>query len=87
MQKYQVTYLIDVVSKNPDDYTIKEIVEAENDIDAIKKVAILITKKDSSNIDWITNIQGNLQDVMQELMAGRYCFTEVCLLNTTKPQP
>jgi hypothetical protein len=81
MDKYQVTYLIDVVSKNPDDYTIKEIVEAENDVDAIKKVAISMTIKDSSNIDWITNIKGNLKEVMSELMQCNYCFTDVCLLN------
>lgn len=81
MDKYQVTYLIDVISKNPDDYTIKEIVEAENEIDAVKKVAISMTRKDSSNIEWITNIQGNLKDVISELMQCNYCFTDVCLLN------
>ncbi len=81
MNKYQVTYLIDVISKNPDDYTIKETVEAENEIDAVKKVAISMTRKDSSNIEWITNIQGNLKDVISELMQCNYCFTDVCLLN------
>jgi len=76
MKKYQVTYLIDVVSKNPDDYTIKEIVEAENEIDAIKKVAISMTRKDSSNIEWIKNIKGNLKEVISELMQCNYCFTD-----------
>jgi hypothetical protein len=82
MDKYQVTYLIDVVSKNPDDYTIKKTVDAENEVDAIKKVAISITKKDSNNIAWITNIQGNLKEVISELMECNYCFKDARLLNT-----
>ena len=81
METYQVTYLIDVVSKNLDDYTIKETVEAENEIDAIKKVAISMTRKDSSNIEWITNIQGNIKEVISELKQCNYCFTDVRLLN------
>lgn len=82
MKKYQVTYLIDVVSKNPNEYTIKETVEAKNEIDAVKKVAITMTKKDSSNIEWIKNIQGNLKEVISELMECNYCFTDVRLFNT-----
>jgi hypothetical protein len=81
MKKYQVSYLIDIVSKNPDDYTVTEIVEAENEIDAVKKVAISITRKDSSGIEWIKNMQGGLNEVICELMQCNYCFTSVCLLN------
>lgn len=81
MNKYEVTYLIDVISKNPNDYTIKEIVDAENEIDAIKKVAISMTVKDSSNIEWITNMQGDLKQVISELMICNYCFTNVQILN------
>lgn len=79
--KYEVTYLIDVVSKNPDDYTIKEIVEAENEIEAIKKVAISMTKKDSNNIEWINNIQGDLAQIKNELLQCNYCFTNVRLVS------
>lgn len=80
MAKYEVTYLIDVVSNNPKDYTKNEVVSAENEIKAIKKVAISTTKKDSSNIDWITNIQGGIKEVINELMGCGYCFTSVRLI-------
>lgn len=83
MQKYEVTYLIDVISRNPEDYTIKEIVEAKNEIHAIKKVAVSMTRKDSSNIEWITNIQGGLKEVINELMDCGYCFTSIKLFTTT----
>ena len=77
MKKYEVIYLIDVVSENPDDYIIKEIVHADNEIDAIKKNAISMTRKDSSNIEWINNIQGDLKQVIQELMQCHYCYIGV----------
>jgi len=77
LYKFEVTHLIDVVSNNPDDYTIKNTVLAKNEVDAIKKVAISITVKDSSNIEWINSLKGNHEEVMKELMRGRYCFTNV----------
>lgn len=72
--------MTDVVSKNPDDYTIKKIVNAENEIDAIKKVAISMIKEEHS-IEWIKNIQGNLKEVIAEFMQYNYSFTDVCLLS------
>jgi len=77
LSKFEVTHLIDVVSKNPEDYTIKDIVFAKDEVDAIKKVALTMTDEKSSNIEWIKSIRGNPEEVMKELLRCKYCFTNV----------
>jgi hypothetical protein len=79
--KYQITYLVDVVSDNEEDYTFKEIVEAENEIKAVKKFAISETNPESSNVEWIKNIEGNLEEVLEQLMGAGYCITDIVDLN------
>ncbi len=75
--KYYVEHLIDVVSKNPDDYTLKDVVFGENEIEAVKNIAIHQTSKSSSNIKWIKNIKGSLDQVLNELMMCNYVFGRV----------
>lgn len=79
--KYQITYLVDVVSDNEEDYTFKEIVEAENEIKAIKKFAVSQTNPESSNVEWIKNLEGNLEEVLEQLMGAGYCITNIVDLN------
>ena len=75
--KYRVTYLIDVVSKIPSEYTKQYDLDAESEIDALKKVATIQTEKDSPNIDWIKSLDGTYEDVKNQLMICGYYFTKV----------
>ncbi|MBK7362748.1 MAG: hypothetical protein IPJ01_10670 [Micavibrio sp.] len=78
LKKFEVTSLIDVVSDNPEDYTVKDVVMAKDEIDALKKVAISMVKEEFvDTIQWIKNIKGNLQEVINELMGMRLVVTDV----------
>jgi len=77
MPKYRITTLIDVVSSNPEDYTLKYDIVAIDPIWAIKGLAISMTRKDSSNIDWINNHSGTIKELMNDLMGLGYCFTHI----------
>lgn len=78
--KFRVTYLIDVVSENPDDYTRTIDVEANDEVLAVKAAAISMTNKESSNIQWIESLRGNLESVKQQLLECNYVFTNVEIL-------
>jgi hypothetical protein len=78
LNKFEVTSLIDVVSDNPEDSTVNNIVLAKDEIDALKKVAISMIQEDATDsIEWIKNIKGNLQEVINELMAMRIVIISV----------
>lgn len=78
LKKFEVITLIDVVSDNPEDYTIKDIVLAKDEIDALKKLAISQTNKEFiDTIEWIKNIEGNLQEVINTLKGWGFVVTGI----------
>jgi hypothetical protein len=69
------------VSNDPNDYTRNVEVEAVDEVAAVKAAAISFTAKDSSNIEWIKNLEGNLQSVVDRLMICGYVFTRTELIS------
>ncbi|MFA6569920.1 MAG: hypothetical protein WCT77_01650 [Bacteroidota bacterium] len=78
MNKYEITYLIDVVSKNPEDYTLKCIVEAENEIDAIKKDAGITDLKEYVSEFFPLDCENcTVDELMKFLMNFGFCYTNI----------
>lgn len=76
--KFRVTYLIDVVSNDPSDYTRFEDVMADSNVEAMKQVALHQTRQDAvSARQQINSLTGTFEEVLGELMGMRHCFTSV----------
>jgi hypothetical protein len=75
--KYKVGYLIDVISKNPADYTRYTEVEADDETDAIKQAAKKLMIKDSSIIEWIDNLTGTYKEVWNQFCSIRLVFSTI----------
>lgn len=74
MNKFEVIYLIDVVSTDEKDYVRKKTVEAENDVEALKQAAIQLTGAEhTSTIEFIKNLKGDFDNIMKTLMPS-YCI-------------
>jgi hypothetical protein len=68
--KYKVGYLIDVVSKNPADYTRYREVQADDEADAIREAAKLVISS-VSNRDWIDSLEGTPDEIKEQLLSMR----------------
>jgi hypothetical protein len=78
LKKYEITSLIDVVSKNPDDYTLIHVIHATNEIQAVKLLAISEIKKDAvGTINWIKKLEGNLDEVLSQLSSFGLSITNI----------
>lgn len=78
LKKYEITSLIDVVSKNPDDYTLIHVIHATNEIQAVKLLAISEVKKDAiGTINWIKNLEGNIDEVTSQLTGWGLVITNI----------
>lgn len=75
---YKVGYLIDVVSKNPADYTKYVKVEAYGEAKAVKEAAKKqITPSATSTLQWIDELEGSAQAIKLQLLAIRIVITTV----------
>lgn len=79
MNLYKVSYLIDVVSDDPEDYTINQYIIASNEIRALKKAATNRAKDEATNSE-IERYEGDLHGLMKfisEISFGLLCYTKV----------
>lgn len=74
---FEVTYLIDVISDDPEDYTRKQVINVYDEVEAVKSVAMWMTRKDTSNIEWIRGLKGTAQEIIEQLKQCNYCFTGI----------
>ncbi len=77
-KKFEIQHLNDVVSNNPEDYTLTDIIYANNQVDAVKKLVIKNINKDAiETIQFILDIQGDIENVLNELLALRFVVTKI----------
>ena len=80
MKKFVISYLLDIVSDNPDDYTRISIQEAETPIGALKKVVIgALNVKESAYVDQVNQVSEDLsmKDAFAKFMEFGYCFSQI----------
>ena len=78
--RYRVTELIEVPNNNPDKYIIYHEINADNPIDALKKITMAQTgdgEEEKEIVEWIKNLKGTVEDVKTSLIDWGAFFTKV----------
>ena len=63
MEKFKITYLVDVVSNNPHDFTFDDEIEGDDVLDALRKYTISNLVKEQHIADWANN--STLEELIQ----------------------